>query len=355
MATINARKDQDGITIGWQAIVRKKGQPSQTRTFRSKRDAERWAKSVETEMERGIWQDRSAAEGTTLKECLERYAREVTPQKKSPAQEQSFIRQWQSRTLAAHFMSAIRSKDVADVIRDMENEGKSANTIRLHLALLSHLFTIARTEWGMESLTNPVEFVRKPKLPQGRERRLVGDEEARLLDACGMSTGGARNPWLAPVVIFAIETAMRAGEMLETRGTAEQDGNERPIKTPGLLWENVDLQKRIALLPETKNGTARMVPLSSRAVDVLRNLPRSLDGKVFGTTYEAIHLAYVRACKRAGITGLTFHDLRHEATSRLFEKGLNPMQVAAITGHKTLQMLKRYTHLKAEDLAKLLG
>lgn len=87
---------------------------------------------------------------------------------------------------------------------------------------------------------------------------------------------------------------------------------------------------------------------------MLKALPRSPDGKVFGTTYEAIHLAFVRACKRAGIEGLTFHDLRHEAASRLFEKGLNPMQVAAITGHKTLQMLKRYTHLRAEDLAKLL-
>ena len=70
---------------------------------------------------------------------------------------------------------------------------------------------------------------------------------------------------------------------------------------------------------------------------------------------SATHQSYVRASRRAGITGLTFHDLRHEATSRLFEKGLNPMQVAAITGHKTLQMLKRYTHLRAEDLAKLLG
>ena len=97
------------------------------------------------------------------------------------------------------------------------------------------------------------------------------------------------------------------------------------------------------------------MPLSSRAVVTLEALPRNLDGRVFGVTYEGIHQSYVRACRRASITGLTFHDLRHEATSRLFEKGLNPMQVAAITGHKTLQMLKRYTHLRAEDLAKLLG
>jgi integrase len=143
--------------------------------------------------------------------------------------------------------------------------------------------------------------------------------------------------------------------MLQTKGTTDQETDERPVQTAGLLWVNVDLQKRTATLPMTKNGTARVVPLSSVAVDVLRGMPRSLDGRVFGTTYEAIHLSFTRACKRASIEDLRFHDLRHEATSRLFEKGLNPMQVAAITGHKTLQMLKRYTHLRAEDLARLLG
>jgi len=97
------------------------------------------------------------------------------------------------------------------------------------------------------------------------------------------------------------------------------------------------------------------VPLSSRAVAVLDSLPRTLDGRVFGTTYEGIHQAFVRACRRADIEDLRFHDLRHEATSRLFEKGFNPMEVSSITGHKTLQMLKRYTHLRAEDLAKRMG
>jgi integrase len=122
-----------------------------------------------------------------------------------------------------------------------------------------------------------------------------------------------------------------------------------------LLWENVDLKKRTAHLPTSKNGDARTVPLSSRAVVTLEALPRNLDGRVFGATYEGVKQSYNRACKRANITGLTFHDLRHEATSRLFKKGFNPMEVSAITGHKTLQMLKRYTHLRAEDLAKRMG
>jgi len=98
------------------------------------------------------------------------------------------------------------------------------------------------------------------------------------------------------------------------------------------------------------------VPLSGRARSALQTLPRQLhDERVFGLTDDAISTMMARVCKRAGIEDLRFHDLRHEATSRFFEKGLNPMQVAAITGHKTLQMLKRYTHLRAEDLAKMLG
>ncbi len=128
----------------------------------------------------------------------------------------------------------------------------------------------------------------------------------------------------------------------------------------GLLWQHIDLKHRVAHLPLTKNGEARSVPLSSKARAVLAALkPPDVDaptGPVFaGLTGEAVKRAFIRACDRAGLDDFHFHDLRHEATSRLFEKGLNPMEVASITGHKTLQMLKRYTHLNARDLAAKLG
>jgi integrase len=139
-------------------------------------------------------------------------------------------------------------------------------------------------------------------------------------------------------VALAIETGMRRGELL------------------GLLWDNVDLERRTAFLPVTKNGESRGVPLSNRAVEVLRALPPSTNGRVFGElTREALKQSFNRAARRTGITGLRVHDLRHEATSRLFEKGLNVMEVAFVTGHKTLQMLKRYTHLSVTDLATTLG
>ena len=334
MATFFPTYDLDKNLIGYQAKIRKKGYPTQNKTFRTKKEAEAWATVVESEMLRGVWRDRSEAEGTTLKDCLARYIQEVIPSKKGDGRrETGFARQWMDRPIASRFMAAIRGRDVADAIKEMESEEKSANTIRLHLALLSHLFAVAKVEWEMEGLENPVEAVRKPKLPQGRERRLEPGEEDRLLAACQ-----SVNPELAAIVRFAIETTMRQGEII------------------GMTWAMIDLKRRVVRLPDTKNGLARDVPLSTAAERVLANMPRRMDGgRVWSYTQDGMRASWRRALAHAGIDGLTFHDLRHEAASRLFEKGFNPMEVSAITGHKTLQMLKRYTHLRAEDLAKRMG
>jgi len=176
--------------------------------------------------------------------------------------------------------------------------------------------------------------VRRPPQGRPRNRRLQGDEEQQLLAVCRR----ARNPWLVHFVTLAIETGMRRGELL------------------ALQWPNVDFERRIAFLPVTKNGDSRGVPLSSRAVSTLRGLPGSSSGRVFGElTPDALKHCFRRAVRRAGIGGLRLHDLRHEATSRFFEKGLNVMEVASVTGHKTLQMLKRYTHLSAADPAMRFG
>ena len=183
-------------------------------------------------------------------------------------------------------------------------------------------------------MRNPVPLAKtaRPKIPQGRTRRLQDGEEVRLLEAA-KAYGGE----IGLIITWAIETAMRRGEIAAMR------------------WEHLDKKARVLLIPETKTGTPRRVPLSSKALQVLDTLPRQIDGSVWSMRADSISQAFERVCKTAGIEGLTFHDLRHEATSRLFEKGLNPMEVAAITGHKTLQMLKRYTHLRAEDLVGRLG
>jgi integrase len=190
------------------------------------------------------------------------------------------------------------------------------------------VFEVARKEWGIY-VHNPVRDIKLPPGGRPRDRRLQPGEETRLFTACRE----ARNRWLLPMVQLALDTAMRQGELRRLR------------------WEHIDLHRRTAHLPDTKNGEARTVPLSSTAVAVLRALPRALHCDVFpGVTTEAVERSYMRAIRRAGI-----HDLRHEATTRLFEKGLNIMEVASITGHKDLRMLRRYTHLKAEDLARKLS
>jgi integrase len=205
--------------------------------------------------------------------------------------------------------------------------------VRLDLAMLSRLFEVAATDWGMESLSNPVRKVNKPKLPGGRTRRLEGDEEQRLL--------AASPPVFGQVVRFALETAMRREEISR------------------LTWENVDLERRFVHLPQTKNGEARSVPLSPVALTLLRKMREHSGDKsytVFGMSPDAITQAMEQARKKAGIQNLHFHDLRHEAVSRLFENtDLDIMEIKTISGHRSMQMLARYSHLRAHRLADRLA
>jgi integrase len=145
---------------------------------------------------------------------------------------------------------------------------------------------------------------------------------------------GGRTPLLKPLIILAIETAMRRGELLNLR------------------WEYVDLKLRVAHLPLTKNGDSRDVPLSRRAVETLRELRGSAitHERVFPMTGNAVRQAFEHLRARAEMSDFHFHDLRHEAISRLFEKGLNIAEVGSISGHRELKMLQRYTHLRAADL-----
>ncbi|MCP5151988.1 MAG: site-specific integrase [Chromatiales bacterium] len=328
MATIEKRGPAQ-----WRVKIRRRGYPLETRTFETRAAAERYARAIETEMDSGTFVSRAEAESTTLAELLERYLNEITATKKGADAEAYRIRAMLRHPLAARIVATLRGTDIA-AYRDERLATVTPGTVKREIVILGHLFETARKEWGIH-VENPVRMIRAPASPRPRERRFEGDEEARLLDACGQS----RNPFLVPVVRLALETAMRRGELV------------------GLRWEHVDLDRRVAHLPDTKNGESRSVPLSSVAVDTLRPLePHPAEGAVFpDLTTEAVKLAFARALRRAEIEGLRFHDLRHEATSRLFERGLNIMEVSAITGHKDLSMLKRYTHLRAEDLARKLG
>ena len=249
----------------------------QTKTFTTKARAEAWVRQVEGEMDHGAFASQAEAQTTTMAQALDRYAREISSKKKSGNREIFTIRWWQISPLGARSMASIRGKDVAAALAIKESEGASPHTIHLYLALLSHLFTVVRKQWGMEGLSNPAELVQKPRLPPGRDRRLRGDEQTRLL-AAAQAYGGE----IGAIITWAIETAMRRGEIAAMR------------------WEHLDAEARVLLLPETKNGTARRVPLSSMALMVLATLPRRPDGRVWGMRPESMSQALERVCKGAG-------------------------------------------------------
>ena len=323
----------------WRAIIKRKGYPTQTRTFDLKGQAETWAKQIENEMDRGVFVSRAEAESTTLAELLDRYESEITPQKRGAAMERSHLKVIGQDPIARCFVARITGRELT-AYKNRRLAVVAGSTLNRELNVLSHVFTVAAQEWHIHlPWGNPVRLLSRPRVNDKRDRRLVDDELPRLL-AAAQAYGGSTPQTggnISLIITWAIETTMRRGEIAAMR------------------WEHLDRKARVLLIPETKNGTPRRVPLSTAALGVLDGLPRRIDGRVFAMHTGSISRAFAEVCKAAGIEGLTFHDLRHEATSRLFEKGLNPMQVAAITGHKTLQMLKRYTHLRAEDLVEMLG
>jgi integrase len=319
----------------FQVQVRHRGMRPVAKSFNTKSEAARFGRLLESEIDRGVFVDRSEAQRATLGELIDRYLAEVTPLKKSARREAQRL-----NTLKKHFgavaPAALQSAHIAAYRDARLKTGLAGATVVKEINSLSHLLDVAIKDWGMALHANPAKLVRRPPVARGRERRLMAGEEAKLFTACTQS----RAPMLAPVVRFAIETGMRIGEIL------------------ALQWRYVDMTQRVATLPDTKTGDARQVPLSTAAIAAISVLPRHFkNGRVFWTWSRADSLenAWRRAVKAAGIEDLRFHDLRHEAVSRLFELGLNPMEVAAISGHKTLQMLKRYTHLRAAELALKIG
>lgn len=317
----------------WRARIRKKGYREQSRTFDTKAKAERWARKIESEMDDGVFVSRAEAERTTFKQLMTRYREEITIKKKGADVEESRIKMITRHPLFDRFLATISNSDIASY-RDERLKSVSAGTVLKELTLMGHAIDIGIKEWGIYLPSNPVKLISRPKAAKARDRRFKEGEEKKLYDSIETHT---RNTWVKPIVQIAVETAMRRGEIL------------------GLKWEHTNLKEKFVHLVDTKNGESRDVPLSSEAIKILSGLPRDLKGKVFPISANSLQKAFERAVKKAELENIRFHDLRHEATSRLFEKGLNIMEVAAITGHKDLQMLKRYTHLKAEDLAKKLG
>ncbi len=278
----------------------------------------------------------------TVAAALDRYVKEVVPTKKPSGHRRDIGRaEFLKSKLGQYSLAALNAELIAEFRDERLAEGKANNTVRLELALLSHMYTIAIKEWSLGLTANPVLNIRKPSPGQGRNRRLNGDEEVRLLKACDEHS----NPFLGWIVRIALYTSMRKSEITS------------------LTREQINLEKRTIFLPDTKNGSVRTVPLTNKAYlvvkEALSHPIRPIDtnlifcgepGKDGKRKPYVINRIWVAALERAEITGLRFHDLRHEATSRFVEAGLSDQEVASITGHKSMQMLHRYTHLRTENL-----
>lgn len=347
MATIERRG-----TGRFRAVIRRKGTEPLRSTFPTRALAEQWAREIESKLHNGEAVIGTEARRTTLAAALDRYLREVTPGKRGKRQETGRINRLKAHPIAQRTLAQITGTDIA-ALRDARAAGipydrfvteraagrvpvrekddpkpLGPDSIRLELAVISNLYKIAMTEWGMPGLVNPVKQVRKPKAGRARDRRLHGDEEERILKEA--------TPVLRQAIILAIETAMRRSELA------------------GLKRSDIDLARRTVRLQDTKNGDARLVPLSPRALDALQALPARLDGYLLGwpaTVKDDLTHDFGALCSALGLKDLRFHDLRHEAISRLFERGWSVAEVAAVSGHKTWSQLRRYTQLRAESLA----
>ena len=339
MATIREKRANDGDTR-YHVQVRLRGHPPATATFRRRTDAKKWAADTESAIRDGRYFKQAAARRHTLSELVERYIESVLPTKGAVADNQRYQLLWWKDELGDYTLADITADRIAECRDKLLNvptkrgQTRGAATVVRYLAALSHAFTIARKEWRWVD-SNPVKDIRKPTEPRGRVRFLSDDERARLLAACRRS----KNDHLYPIVVLALSTGMRQGEIL------------------GLRWQDVDLTRDRVTLHDTKNGERRVVPLVHHAMDIMREHAKVrhlhtdwvFPGKLHGTRKNGKPFfprdTWNNSLKRADIDNFRFHDLRHSAASYLAMNGASMAEIAEVLGHKTLQMVKRYAHL----------
>ncbi|WP_430402525.1 integrase [Hyphomonas sp.] len=320
MANIRKRGDR------WQVQIRRKHAPNLSRSFIKRADAEVWGREMEVEADRHcLKHDPRELDRVTLGELVSRYRDEICVSKKSRDVEFTLLNAFLQHRLAKLPLSQVTTFEFAKY-RDERLKRVSASGLNRELSPLQHMFEIARSEWGLPLQDNPVKGMRKPQNNVPRSRRLRGEEYERLLSAAERR----RVEYLKPIIILAVETAMRRGELL---GARRRD-----------LGEGM----HTLYIPDTKTGVPRTIPLSEMARSQLVHIDRLSDEeRLFDVSSNAFKLTWRRTVDAAGLVDLHFHDLRHEAISRLFETGLSMPEIASISGHRDFRMLARYAHVGA--------
>ena len=316
MATFRKRNNK------WQARIQMSGGPSQARTFHTLQDAKQWARYTETCYQQGAYLQKPKT--ITLYQAFSRYLTEVNPRKKRGQIERYRILAWMQHQISALKIDQVRTYHLATWRDEKIQQGFQPNTIRLHLAVLSHLYTIAVSEWGYEYVRNPVLGLARPKINLKMIKR-ISDADVELWIKHTASI------YLPTLIRLALTTGMRRSELIK------------------LTWEDIDWVEQSIYVRNPKNGEDRVIPLFQKTRQVLEDFGVTT-GKIFPITENAVTLAFNRTLRRVGQFNINFHGLRHEAITRFFEMGLSIPEVASISGHKSWSMLRRYTHLDAKSL-----
>ena len=343
MPTIEKRTTKNG-DASYRVKIRVKGKPTVSATFARRTDAREWAKATEYEIKHGKYFKTAEAEKHTIAELVDRYLRDEAPKKRSEANRILHLNWWKEaigdQTLADVTPAVVaENRDKLLAGKTVRETQRSPATVNRYLAALSHAFTIAMKDWGWVE-ENPILKVSKGKESKGRVRFLSDAERKRLLEACKN-----HSDTLYTIVVLAISTGARLGEILNLR------------------WPDIDQQRGIIILNETKNDERRAIPLQGHALDLIEELSnvRRIDTDLLFPSRTntdkplAIHKIWEAALKKAEIQDFRFHDLRHSAASYLAMNGATLAEIADVLGHKTLQMVKRYTHLSEQHTTSVVA
>ena len=327
----------------YRAKIRLKGFPIQSASFERLHEAKKWAQETESLIRNGKYFKIAEAKKRTLANAIERYVKEILPKKPRYYKNPLLQLRWWKQKIGEHALMNINPALIAEcrdkLKQTITNRGKprAAATVNRYMAALSHVFTTAIKEWGWVE-TNPLFKVSKMKEPRGRTRFLSEEERAKLLAACHNS----RHPYLYLVVVLCLSTGARKMEIL------------------GLKWKDVDMERKVITLHETKNGERRLLPLAGHALELMQEHAKAIDikgGLVFPAKNKnrltSIRATWEKALKNAEVENFKFHDLRHSAASYLAMNGASMAEIAEVLGHKTLNMVKRYAHLSEAHTAKV--
>ena len=316
--------------------IKRQGHKNIYKTFKQKSDAMKWGRSVELQLDQSRYRDTSNASKTTLLSVMERHLKERLRVVRAPKKEQSRFNVIKKHDIVKRSLSSLTPQIFARYRDERMDDGISNSTICRELSFMSIAIKKAIRFYNCWLPEHPIPNDIKPKENPPRNRRLQEGEFEKLMQHCKTK----RNSYWCSMIEFAIETAMRLNEQLT------------------LKWDQVDLKKMmITILAEhSKTGVERKIPLTPRAIQILNEIPRHINGRVFPVSLNNFQRAWRSITRNAEIKNLHWHDLRREACSRLMEQGLSISEVQMFTGHKTLSlMLQTYSQHNPSVVAKKLN